>query len=264
MMMKEITVKKPTDLGTNRTGAQASPIDSKKTADAALATPLVDEGGATELAIERGSWANDADPVGSMPAPATIKGAVKTTIDMVKGHHATVFLDKLGERLAFERTGVRLYEALLVKLDAADLHEGGPTAAEVERIRDDELRHFGELKNAIELLGSDPTAMTPCADVAGVAAAGVVKVLTDPRTTLSQCLDALLMVELVDNDAWVLLANLADGFGQKEMADRFRAALGDEEEHLMLVRGWVNRGIAGQAGLASAPARPGAEHPASP
>jgi len=262
--MKEITVKKPTDLGTNRTGAQASPIDSKKTAEGALGTPLVDEGGPIELSLERGSWATDAEPVGSMPPPASIKGAVKTTIDMVKGHHATVFLDKLGERLAFERTGVRLYEALLVKLDAADLHEGGPTRVEVERIRDDELRHFGELKASMESLGGDPTAMTPCADVVGVASEGVVKVLTDPRTTLSQCLDALLMVELMDNDAWVLLANLADGFGQKDMADRFRVALADEEEHLMLVRGWVSRGITGQAGLASAPARSGEGYPASP
>ena len=257
-------MKKPTDLGTNRTGVQASPIDAKKTAEAALGTQLVDEGGLIELALERASWANDADPVGSMPPPASIKGAVKTTIDMVKGHHATVFLDKLGERLAFERTGVRLYEALLVKLDAADLHEGGPTRAEVERIRDDELRHFGELKEAVESLGSDPTAMTPCADVVGVASEGVVKVLTDPRTTLSQCLDALLMVELMDNDAWVLLANLAEGFGQKEMADRFRAALADEEEHLILVRGWVSRGIAGQAGLAPMPPRQDEAHPASP
>jgi rubrerythrin len=263
-MTKEITVKKPTDLGTNRTGVLASPIDSKKTAEAALATPLVDDGGPLELALERSSWANGADPVGSMPPPTSIKGAVKTTIDMVKGHHATVFLDKLGERLAFERTGVRLYEALLIKLDAADLHEGGPTRAEVERIRNDELRHFDELREAMESLGGDPTAMTPCADVAAVAAGGVVKVLTDPRTTLSQCLDALLMVELVDNDAWVLLADLADGFGQNEMGDRFRVALADEEEHLTLVRRWVNRGVAGQAGLAATPGRPDQEHPASP
>jgi len=257
-------VKKPTDLGTNRTGVLASPVDSKKTAEGAASTPLVDDGGPIDLAMERSSWANDAEPVGSMPLPTSIKGAVKTTIDMVRGHHPTVFLDKLGERLAFERTGVRLYEALLIKLDAAELHEGGPTRAEIEQIRDDELRHFDELRAAMESLGGDPTAMTPCADVAGVAAAGVVKVLADPRTTLSQCLDALLMVELVDNDAWVLLAELADGFGQKEMADRFRVALADEEEHLLLVRRWVNRGVTGQAGLAATPARPDQGHPANP
>ena len=187
MMTKEITVKKPTDLGRNRTGAQASPFDSKKTAEAALAN-----------------------------------------------------------------LAVGIVNAL------------NPTPDQVEGIRDDELRHFAELKDAIESLGGDPTAVTPCADVAGVAAAGVVKVLTDPRTTLSQCLDALLMVELADNDAWVLLADLADGSGQKEMADRFRVALAEEDEHLILVRGWVTRGITGQAGLASAPARRGVEHPASP
>lgn len=246
-------MKKPTDLGSNRTGAQASPVDAKKTAEGASSSPLIDGGTAADLAAERLGWAQDAEPVGSMPPPLSVTGAIKSAVEMLKGNEPTVLLDKIGERLAFERTGVRLYEALLTKLAAADLHEGGPTQAEVLRIRDDELRHFSELKEAMESLGGDPTAMSPCADVTAVASSGVGKVLSDPRTTLSQCLEALLMVELVDNDSWAVLATLADGFGKKEMAERFRWALADEAQHLDMVRRWVNQEIIGQAGLAPTP-----------
>jgi hypothetical protein len=249
-------MKKPTDLGTNRTGIQASPFDSKKSEESGTGPVMpIESGGAESLAAERTHWSRQADPVGTMPLPLSAKGMVTSAVEALKGDSPTVFLDKLGERLAYERTGVRLYEALLAKLPASDLHEGGPDVEEVRRIRDDELRHFVELKGAMETLGADPTAITPCADVVAVASGGIVKVLTDPRTTLSQCLEALLMVELMDNDGWVMLIQLAEGYGKQEMADLFRRALADEDRHLAQVREWVQRGVAGQAGLAPTPER---------
>jgi rubrerythrin len=242
--------KKPTSPGTNRTGIATSPFDSDKTiaaADAA-ATALPDLDGEA-LSAERLTWARGADPVGSMPPPASLKGAVKTTVEAIKGHDANVFLDKLGERAAYERAGTRLYEALLVKLDAADHHDSGPTRAEILDIREDELEHYRLVRDAIIKLGGDPTAMTPCADVSGVLGMGLVQVLTDPRTTLTQCLEAMLIAELTDNDAWLLLADLAERLGHDEMAESFRVALQAEEEHLARVRGWLEVRLIGQAGV---------------
>jgi len=66
-----------------------------------------------------------------------------------------------------------------------------------------------------------------------------VQVLTDPRTTLDQCLNAILVAELADNDGWMLLASLADAMGHEEMAETFREALADEAMHLANVRQWV-------------------------
>jgi len=43
-------VKKPTDIGMNRTGIQASPVDSKKTIEGAKQSKLVDPGDSTLLA----------------------------------------------------------------------------------------------------------------------------------------------------------------------------------------------------------------------
>src|SRR4029434_375002 len=85
-----------------------------------------------------------------------------------------IFLDKLGERIAFERTGTRLYGALITK-HLASINAGndvlapaaaGETAAEtLQRIRAEELEHFHMLCDAVTQLGGDPSAQTPCADV---------------------------------------------------------------------------------------------------
>jgi rubrerythrin len=249
-------MQKPTSIGTNRTGIATSPIDSVRTAGGAEAAVPLGEVDHEILAGERLTFAREAPPVGTMPPPMSLEGVAKTGIALLEGHRVTVFLDKLGERAAFERAGTRLYEALLVKHAAADVHEGGPTREQLEQIRDDELRHFGIVRDAIRELGGDPTVMTPCADVAGVMGMGLVQVLTDPRTTLTQCLDAILVAELADNDAWLLLVDLADGLGHDELANRFRIALQEEEQHLAQVRAWIANALRGQAGVAPTPPQP--------
>jgi rubrerythrin len=252
--------KKPSDVGQNRTGIAMSPIDSAKTIEGARdgVTTIKDSTVMDVRAFEaeRLHWAAQSGPVGSMPPPGSLKGAIKTAIEAAEGHKATVFIDKLAERLAYERTGVRLYEALLVKVDAADVHPGGPTRAEVEHIRDDEHRHFMLVRDAIEHLGADPTAMTPCADIVGVTGLGWVQVLSDPRTTLTQCLDVMLLAELGDNDAWLLLAELADSLGFEDLSNQFRTAISEEQDHLVKVRRWVTTSVLGQAKGNTVPRQP--------
>jgi len=247
---------KPTDAGVNRTGIAASPIDGHRLVEAAEATiPGMTNGTTFESA--RMELARGAGPVGTLPPPLSLKGVFKTIVEAAKGHEPTVFLDKLGERLAFERTGVRLYDALLAKHEAADRHVDAPRR-ELERIRDDEHRHFWLVREAIEDLGCDPTAITPCADVISVAGAGWIQVLSDSRTTFTQCLDVILIAELADTDGWMLLTGLAEGLGLDELASRFRIANLQEEEHVARVREWIARAVYDQAGVEPAPP-PGAE-----
>lgn len=239
---------KPTDIGPNRTGIATSPIDSKRLMQGAQAAPTTGEIDGFALEVERVRWSAEALPLGTVPPPGSVKGVVKTVLEKVEGHKATVFVDKLGERLAYERTGARLYEMLLAKHEAAHVHAGGPTRLELEAIRDDELRHFAIVRDAITTLGGDPTAMTPCADVAGVAGQGWVQVLSDPRSTLTQCLMVMLGAEVSDGEGWDLLVTLAEKLGFAEMATQFRDALVQEQEHAMRVRGWLQSAVIGQAG----------------
>jgi rubrerythrin len=240
--------KKPTDVGKNRTGVALSPLDAKKTIEGAAVGSPAPRHDAAELQEVRLAYSKEAPPMGTMPAPATLKGLGKTIVDAVTGDKTTVLLDKLGERLAFERSGVRLYELLLIKHDAGHPHQGGPTREELEAIRDDELRHFGVLVKAIRELGADPTAVTPCANAVAVASMGLVQLLADPRTTLTQGLDAILMAELADNDGWDMLLELADAMGKDELVADLRTAQLDERRHLAQVRAWIATALLGQAG----------------
>jgi hypothetical protein len=225
----------------NRTGIGTSPIDSAdivKTAREALAGAACADGhGAAEV---RRQYENEAEPVGTVPIPTTLKGAVKTAVDMLRGRAAAPFVDKLGERLAFERTGTRLYEALLTKHDTAPAWPGGPARADLQRLHDEELAHFELLRGAMRELGVDPTAETPAADIIGVASSGMLQVVTDPRTTLPQSLGAILAAELVDNDGWQMLVDAARVAGKDDLVPRFQRAQQEEAIHLGMVRGWLS------------------------
>jgi hypothetical protein len=226
---------KPTDLGMNRTGIALSPVASKKLIDAALEAQPSSTGNGDQLAEMRTEYIHEGAAVGTMPIPASMKGAAATAIEMFKGKKPTVFLDKLGERLAFERAGARLYELLISKAESLT---GVPRQA-IERMQQfmsEEIEHFGLINNVISDFGADPTAVTPCADVTAVASMGLVQVLSDPRTTLAQSLNALLIAERADNDGWAMLIELASAAGQQKYIEHFQRCLVEEEEHLHFVR----------------------------
>lgn len=238
----------PTDLGMNRTGVQANPRMAEEMSDNTRAVPGAAPAGAQAIAAARAEASGEAPPVGTMPIPGNVKGLARTALTALQGKKASVFLDKLGERLAFERTGVRIYDALVAKLPAASTAEGSFRPEELRRFRDEELAHFLLVKSAVEEMGGDPTAVTPCADLAGVTAQGIIQAVTDPRTTFTQGLDALLIAELADNDGWKTIIAMAEALGQDELAQRFTAALAEEDEHLQSVRRWLAERLEGQLG----------------
>jgi hypothetical protein len=234
--------RKASEMGMNRTGIKASPVHSKKAIEGAEQAVPSSPGDASGIAKVRAEFAREQDGLGTVPPPASLKGMAKTAVDMLKGGRSTVFMDKLGQRAGFERTGVRLYEAALSKLDVFGTWTGGPSREQLEKIRQDELAHFALIKRSIEKLGGDPTALTPAANLQANLSEGVPKVLVDPRVNLLQSLDGLLMAELTDNASWELLIALARELGHQELSEDFQRALDVEQEHLALVRGWLVAG----------------------
>lgn len=223
-------------MGHNLTGAQMSPKDTERMLDAVKHFPPDIPGNASQLMIARSEVTENAARVGSVPIPGSAKGMLKSTFEKMMGKNPEVLINKLGERLAYERTGVRLYEATLAKVQGAEKPDAGLVKT-LQDIRNDEEEHFQLLVSALEKLGADPTAMTPDADVSGVIALGVMQVLTDPRTDIPQSLNALLTVELADNAAWELLIELSEQAHQKELAANFKKALAQEERHLATIKG---------------------------
>ena len=231
-------MEKTTVLGMNRTGIDMSPIDIKEMLAFTNVTPPSSQGDEMSMAAVRREYIAEAEELGSIPPPATLKGVASTVMQKLTGKNPEAFIDKLGCRLAFERTGVRLYDALIAKCSSAP---GGDTVVPVDTLwtfRNQELQHFKMVEAAIRSIGADPTVQTPSADVDGVASMGLIQVLTDPRTSVAQCLEAILIAELADNDGWQMLILFAEKMGMDDMARDFGVALNEEQNHLMHVRQW--------------------------
>ena len=228
--------------GTNRTGIASAPHRVQEMLRGMDEFPPTSQGNAQDTAQVRVAYAQQAEPLGSVPLPANFTGKVQTAVKAVKGESPTLFMDKLGERLAFERTGTRLYEALVSKYDAFGSFAGGPSRADLEHVLQEEYRHFTMLQSAIEQLGGDPTAVTPSADLHATAAHGIKMVIVDPRTTLLQSLEAILITELADNACWEALIELAIIAGEDALVQPFQQARVTEQEHLEKVQAWLAAG----------------------
>jgi rubrerythrin len=255
----------PTQAGMNRTGIQMSPLDSKAMQDVDPSL-MGEDGDESALAELRNDYIANADSLGSVQLPATLTGVVNTGMSMLKGENPQILLDKLGERLAFERTGTRLYDALITKCEVMLDGDISMTIEDLERIRADEARHFQLIADAIETLGGDPTSQTPSADLAGVESMGLVQVLNDPRTTIAQSLHAIVTAELSDRAGWETLVALADEHDLEQMVADFTDALDEEREHLAMVTTWYEEALGltyGDVELDAGGAAPeGAEPPA--
>ncbi len=231
-------------VGMNRTGIQMSPVDSRAMQDVDASLMGGNVGDETAMAAVRNDYISHADALGSVPLPGTVTGAVSMGVSVLKGDSPQILLDKLGERLAFERTGTRLYEALITKcavmLNGDDM---SMTLDDLEQIRADEARHFLMVAEAIESMGGDPTSQTPSADLVGVESMGLVQVLNDPRTSIAQSLHAIVTAELSDKAGWETLVALADEQGLTDMVENFTQALNEEREHLGLVQTWYEEAI---------------------
>jgi Ferritin-like domain len=242
-----------TTTGPNRTGTAQTPqrVDLMLEAVDEFSPPAPIS--TLRLDTERQTYISQADSVGSIPPPQKSKSARKSQSQMMG-----LLLDKLGERIAFERTGTRLYDALITKYlaltNSQDVRNATATVAAkttahpldaeaslqvLRKIRSDELAHFHLLSGCVKALGGDPTAQTPCADVTATASLGLMQVITDPRTTLAQCLGAILTAELTDNAGWELLSELASNTGHPQLAAQFADALTTEAEHLQTIRTWL-------------------------
>ena len=220
--------------GANKTGVSRDPDLSLEMITGMDEFPPSSTGDGQEAARLRITVAGEGGPFASMP-PATAKIARK-------GETLALLIDKLGERLQFERSGVRLYAALISKLDAYGTFPGGPSRGDLVEILEDEREHFELLWNALRDVGADPTVMTPSAAFAATSTRGIASLCLDPRTNLLQCLEAALVIELTDNECWDALLELAENAGMSELARLCEQALANEQEHLDNVRRWAASG----------------------
>jgi hypothetical protein len=218
-------------MGENRTGAGRDPSKAALFAGGGWQPTPAAPGDPADLEKVRASYDQDAEPVGTLapPVPEPDGGGSR---------RLPALLDRLGERMAFERTGIRLYEMLVTKLESGASPIGTADAVTLRRFREDELRHVRILWECLVGMGADPTVQTPGADLAGVKIAGLVQLIADPRTTFAQSIEAMLLAELADLEGWRLATAMAGTAGREDLAAVFRRAMADEEVHVERLREW--------------------------
>ena len=243
-----------TEPGFNRTGAQSSPLSvhsmqlyaDERVPEEVSAPGEMPDG--REIAAVRCDYAVEAELIGSVPMPGVLTSAFTAVVSKLGARKPEVLVDKLGERLAFERIGVRLYQALIDKASALATQQRMPFSVdELQRIRDDELAHMHVLASALDSLGADSSAQTPAAAVSALAISGLMQVLTDPRTTLVHCLEAMLIAELADDASWDLLISLTAEADQDQFLPQFHSARDSEKAHVRQIRGWLQAVVLGEA-----------------
>jgi rubrerythrin len=238
----------PQSMGMNRTGIDMSPQGAEAMVEAVREFPPSSSGGEQTLADYRSIFFREADPIGTVPIPGTLKGAAKAGMQKLMGRHAEVLIDKLGGRLAFERTGTRLYDALIGKCLIRKDEATSLSIEELQQFRAEEAVHIGLVWDALRQLGADPTCVTPMADTNAVASIGLMQIISDPRMSIAQTIHAIHVAELADNDGWQLLIKLATQFGQDDMAAQFKQALAEEDRHLAAIRNAMEQMCLSEAG----------------
>jgi hypothetical protein len=224
----------------NRTGIMAHPDLGAEMVQAAKKTIPSSESDGKQVDANRADYLNEGLPIGSPPV-IVINDQQGEEALAADADRMSVLLDKLGERLAFERQGTRLYEAFIQKLEQiASEESAGPSSEDLRHICEEELEHFKVLQKAISGIGGDATVETPSADVVGVLSYGIMQIVSDPRTTIPQTLQAILSAELADNDGWQMLKELAGQLGFSDLETKCEKAFEEEQEHLENVRGWLS------------------------
>ncbi len=147
-------------------------------------------------------------------------------MDKLAKKNVAKVIDLLSERLAFERSGVKLYDTLHARLRVAKDPALKALLEQVEHNRDEEQ---------IRALGGDAHTPTERSVLARAESEGVERVMRRDDS-IPHDFHALLTAELADNAGWDLLVQIADEFGDSAAKKEFEKRLREEEQHLLFVR----------------------------
>jgi hypothetical protein len=150
-------------------------------------------------------------------------------------------VDLLCERLAFERSTVKLYDRILEALGGAPDASMRDLRATMAKHRQEEDEIASWLEGRIRELGGGEGADTDLARLATREARGIEEVAANDAADLTHLLHALLAVEGVDVAGWDLLVELADAAGDARAKRELERCQRREAEHLAFARRAIER-----------------------
>lgn len=182
-----------------------------------------------------------ADSHSEQTAAITSAGS-SSDISKVQQHNTALLLNKLAQRLSYERANVRFYEALIFKSLAAE--QGVRRIVSVDRLRqfrDEDVEHTVLLKTAIETLGADVDMWLPDAVPSQATQITMSKMLTKTHGDILQCLQSVVVFARNDADEWQMLYRLFSSMGLEKMTETFRQAWEEDQQQLTTLSAWVEQ-----------------------
>jgi len=155
--------------------------------------------------------------------------------------NAAQVLDVLVARLTFERTGVKLYDSVIEKIERSGESRYQALVDTLRKHRNEEKEHEEWLESLIRALGGRPEELTTLAQLETEESQGIQSVILDGHTRVIEVLHALLTAELADNAGWDLLVELADDTGDQLARAEFGKRMLEEAKHLAFLRQAVLR-----------------------
>ncbi len=143
-----------------------------------------------------------------------------------------LFVSKLGEKLAYDRAFLRLYEAYLDKRwgkDQSKPHVPDAGQTEFREIVATKRRQLDRLVNTIVAAGGSSESLVPSRELAAIAQLGIVSVFTDPGCSLRCLVQAIRVVELAGRNAGLYLMRVAYASRETLFAKELQA-MQDESE----------------------------------
>jgi rubrerythrin len=181
-------------------------------------------------------------PRSGIPATAASRAQVRVALGKRRNpmqklaqRNSARILDLLGERMTFERAGVRLYDQILTRMRASADERIQAMCETMEKHRAEEKEHEEWLGVQIRALGGNTEVMTEHSRLVEQESQGIEQVMRSDENIVHD-FHALLSAELTDNAGWDLLKGLADELGDKDAKREFTRRLHEEEDHLLFVR----------------------------
>jgi len=162
-------------------------------------------------------------------------------MEKLASKNAAFVLDVLSGRLAFERTGVKLYDKVIEKIERNAEPRYHAIVGELREIRAEEQEHAHWLEEQIRALGGFPDEKTDMAELEMQEGSGIESVIVDGHDKAIHLVHALLAAELADNAGWDVLVKLADDAGDRAAKLAFGKRLAEEAKHLLFIREVVLR-----------------------
>jgi bacterioferritin (cytochrome b1) len=181
-------------------------------------------------------------------------------MDRLAALHRNELIDLLAERMAFERAGAELYDAIIEKIDRSHDSALLPLLDTLREHREQELEHEKWLAGQIRALGGDVDQKTDRVRMIETESKGIKEVILGGDFVPAHLFHALLAAELLDNEGWELLLELADEADDDEARGAFADRLHEEEEHVLFARravvAFARREVLGFEAAAAMPTSP--------